>query len=353
MDVRVSRAAPPRALRRAMPRSRCVPPFRPRAPRRPALLPDTAVPRGARAADVPARRGDRTDRVRSISRLSWRARSARIRARAIVDVHADWRTSTRLYGSPAPQAARPTRRSRLCVRAPARRCGPRRSPATRPGSSRDAGVKPAGVFPAYMDLDPSLQRPPDAAAGAAGRALRRCARGRQECRWPGGRLAARRPQSAGCTAADRRQGHAHRGDRASRGRAAQAGDAGPELSTPAVAAALDEASFLAPPSRSEGLGRVVIEALCRAPSRGRLARRWDPRSDRGWTQRPPRGARRHRSPGRRTARPCSPTATLLSHSRRERGQASRPGSRRRWSTRPGCGCSSSTREAHRLHHAAG
>jgi glycosyltransferase involved in cell wall biosynthesis len=35
------------------------------------------------------------------------------------------------------------------------------------------------------------------------------------------------------------------------------------LSTPEVARALDDATFLVLPSRSEGLGRVVVEAFCR------------------------------------------------------------------------------------------
>jgi glycosyltransferase involved in cell wall biosynthesis len=38
----------------------------------------------------------------------------------------------------------------------------------------------------------------------------------------------------------------------------------PRLDAPGVAEALDEASVLVLPSRSEGLGRVVIEAFCRA-----------------------------------------------------------------------------------------
>jgi glycosyltransferase involved in cell wall biosynthesis len=37
----------------------------------------------------------------------------------------------------------------------------------------------------------------------------------------------------------------------------------PELGTEGIVAALDEASFLVLPSRSEGMGRVVVEALCR------------------------------------------------------------------------------------------
>jgi glycosyltransferase involved in cell wall biosynthesis len=35
------------------------------------------------------------------------------------------------------------------------------------------------------------------------------------------------------------------------------------LSTPEVSRALDDATFLVLPSRSEGLGRVVVEAFCR------------------------------------------------------------------------------------------
>jgi glycosyltransferase involved in cell wall biosynthesis len=38
----------------------------------------------------------------------------------------------------------------------------------------------------------------------------------------------------------------------------------PSLSSPEVARALDEATVLVLPSRSEGLGRVIIEALCRS-----------------------------------------------------------------------------------------
>jgi glycosyltransferase involved in cell wall biosynthesis len=37
-----------------------------------------------------------------------------------------------------------------------------------------------------------------------------------------------------------------------------------QLSTPEVAAALDESTALVLPSRSEGMGRVLVEALCRA-----------------------------------------------------------------------------------------
>jgi starch synthase len=45
----------------------------------------------------------------------------------------------------------------------------------------------------------------------------------------------------------------------------------PRLPTPEVARSLDEATVLVLPSRSEGLGRVVIEAFCRG--RGVVASR--------------------------------------------------------------------------------
>ena len=62
-------------------------------------------------------------------------RLARSRAPVVLDIHGDWRSSTRLYGSPRAAPAEPARRPR----SPSRRCGMPtpcgRSPTTRPGSS--------------------------------------------------------------------------------------------------------------------------------------------------------------------------------------------------------------------------
>jgi glycosyltransferase involved in cell wall biosynthesis len=187
----------------------------------------------------------------------------RIPARVIVDVHADWRTSTRLYGSPHRRLLGPLgdRVSALALR---RADAVRTISGYTTGLVRDAGIEPAGVFPAYMDLDPFLERPPeelperpvalfvgvleayknvDGLADAWRRVARNLPDARLRIVGKGTRtdvverLVAELPEQVSW-------------DR--------------ELATPAVAAALDEASLLVLPSRSEGLGRVVIEALCRA-----------------------------------------------------------------------------------------
>jgi glycosyltransferase involved in cell wall biosynthesis len=83
---------------------------------------------------------------------------ARVPARVVVEVHGDWRTSTRLYGSPARRLV-----SRLAdgvaafalKRADAVRTV---SPFTA-GLVRDLGVEPAADFPAYMDLEPFRREP--------------------------------------------------------------------------------------------------------------------------------------------------------------------------------------------------
>lgn len=85
-------------------------------------------------------------------------RLARQSARVVVDVHGDWRTFTRLYGSPARRLLAPIA-DRLAVAALRRADGVRvLSPFT--GTLvRDAGIEPAAEFPAFMDLEPFLAPP--------------------------------------------------------------------------------------------------------------------------------------------------------------------------------------------------
>ena len=187
----------------------------------------------------------------------------RVPARVIVDVHADWRTSTRLYGSPHRKLLGPLgdRVSAFALR---------RADAVRTISGyttelvRGVGVEPAGVFPAYMDLDPFLARPtedlPERPVALFVGVLEayKNVDGLADA-W---RLVARDLPDARL----RIVGKGTRTDVIERLVAELPGQVSwdRELATPAVAAALDEASFLVLPSRSEGLGRVVIEALCRA-----------------------------------------------------------------------------------------
>ena len=176
----------------------------------------------------------------------------RVPARVVVEVHGDWRTSTRLYGSP-------WRRALSGVTDAVAAFAIRRADAVRTvspftaGLVRELGVEPAADFPAYMDLEP-FTRPPvplpetpvalfvgvleayknvDGLAAAwrlakTGGELRVVGKGSREdvvrelnVRW----------------------------DR--------------ELSSDEVARAMDEAWVLVLPSRSEGMGRVLVEAFCR------------------------------------------------------------------------------------------
>jgi glycosyltransferase involved in cell wall biosynthesis len=85
-------------------------------------------------------------------------RMARVPARIIAEVHGDWRTSTRLYGSSARRLV--GRLGDAVAAAAIRRADAVRtvSPFTA-GLVRVLGVEPSGNFPAYMDLDPFVRAP--------------------------------------------------------------------------------------------------------------------------------------------------------------------------------------------------
>ena len=322
LDVRVL-ASGPAGARTGDATFTLVPPLRPRRLDGPLFYADAAVPR-ARASCATFR----PDAVIAQSPYEAAAALARAHARAlaarvVVEVHGDWRTLDAALRLPAARAARArsataSRRARSA--APTRSA---RSPATRPGSSRELGVEPAASFPGLHGPRAFPRAPPAPLPGAAGRALRRRARAVQERRRPRRRLAARR--AAICPEA-RLQivGTGTRTEVIERLVAELPGQAtwDRELATPAVAAALDDASLprAAVALRRAGPGRD--RGVLPRPPRGRLACRRDPRPRRGRRQRPARRARRHRSPGRRARSACSPTATCWSDSRRERGQAS-------------------------------
>ena len=180
-------------------------------------------------------------------------RLARSRARLVVDVHGDWRTATRLYGSPLRRLLSPVG-DRVALGAL------RRADAVRAVSGyterlvREVGLVPAGSFPAFVDLDPFLAEPPaslpdrpqvlfvgvlepykgiDVLAEAW-----RLARPAASLRIVGSGSRASIVEELGM-----------RWDRS--------------LASEEVARALDESTLLVLPSRSEGMGRVVVEAQCR------------------------------------------------------------------------------------------
>jgi glycosyltransferase involved in cell wall biosynthesis len=179
----------------------------------------------------------------------------------LVDVHGDWRTSTRLYGSPLRRTLSPLA-DRVALGAL------RRADAVRTVSPyttelvREVGLEPADVFPAFMDLEPFLAPPrplPEHPQGLFVGVLElyKNVDGLAEA-W---RLAAPRVPGARL----RIVGSGTRTDVVER----LVTDL-PEqttwtnrLETAEVAVALDAATALVLPSRSEGMGRVVVEALCR------------------------------------------------------------------------------------------
>jgi glycosyltransferase involved in cell wall biosynthesis len=187
---------------------------------------------------------------------------ARSPARVVVDVHGDWRTATRLYGSPLRRVLAPVG-DRISLAAI------RRADAVRSVSGytlelvRAAGREPDDVFPAFMDLDVFLAEPP-APLPERPQALfvgvLEHYKGIEElaAAW---RLAAPRVPAArllivgsGSRAHVIERLVAELPDQTSWTRT---------LTPEEVAAALDGSTVLVLPSRSEGMGRVVVEARCR------------------------------------------------------------------------------------------
>jgi glycosyltransferase involved in cell wall biosynthesis len=187
---------------------------------------------------------------------------ARVPARVIADVHGDPAAPTRLYGSPLRKALAPLADS-LARRGLRRSDGVRTISGYTSGVVREVGVEPTATFAAFMDLDPFLASDPvplperpvalfvgvlerykavDVLAEAWRLAAPRVPEaalhlvGRGTLREVAQRLVVELPAQA-------------RWDES--------------LPAPEVAGALDAASVLVLPSRSEGLGRVVVEAFCR------------------------------------------------------------------------------------------
>jgi len=188
----------------------------------------------------------------------WLARSG---AKVIVELHGDWRTATRMYGSPLRRALSP-------IADAVGTFGLRRADAVRTVSTytsnlvREIGVEPSREFAAFMDLElflelpaPLPERPSALFVGVLelyknvdglARAWRIAAPRVPEARL---RIVGRGTQRAVIEALVRDLPEQ---------------TAWTERLTQAeVAAALDGATCLVLPSRSEGLGRVLVEAFLR------------------------------------------------------------------------------------------
>ena len=189
-------------------------------------------------------------------------RLARVSTRVIADIHGDPAAPARLYGSPARRALAPL--SDLLGSYGLRHAdGVRTISSYTSGLVRQAGVEPTAEFAAFMDLDPFLvsdpaplpERPVALFVGVLERykAVDVLAQA-----W---RLAASQVPEAELRIVGRgamREVPARLvAELPGRTRWIES------LTTPEIARALDEATVLALPSRSEGLGRVVVEAFCR------------------------------------------------------------------------------------------
>jgi glycosyltransferase involved in cell wall biosynthesis len=187
---------------------------------------------------------------------------ARSTARVIADVHGDPAAPARLYGSPRRRALAPVADTlgRFGLR---HSDGVRTISAYTSGLVRSVGVEPTAQFAAFMDLEPFLASEPAPLPDPpvvlfVGVLERYKAVDVLADAW---RLAA--PRIPGAIL--RLVGRGTLSDVP----AALVADL-PEqtrwterLATVEVARALDEATALVLPSRSEGLGRVVVEAFCR------------------------------------------------------------------------------------------
>jgi glycosyltransferase involved in cell wall biosynthesis len=187
---------------------------------------------------------------------------ARSDAAVVVEIHGDWRTWSRLYGSTARAIVAPVA-DRAALVAIRRADAVRTLSAFTTEMVREAGVEPAGTFTTYSDLT-AFSEPPPAPLPERPTALFVGVLERYKnvhviaAAW---RLAAPRvPKASLRIVGDGR----HRDVAAALVRDLPAQVSWDRrLETPAVVQALDDAWLLLLASRSEGTPRVVLEALCR------------------------------------------------------------------------------------------
>ena len=189
-------------------------------------------------------------------------RLVRARTRLVLDVHGDWRQATRLYGSPLRRALNPLGDALAPIAVRHADAVRTLSPHTT-GLVRALGVEPAAVFPAYVDAETFLTRPPLPLpelprAVFVGVLERYKAFDTLAAAW---RSAASRVPGAVLDLV---------GDGSMRGEAERLVAHLPgqttwtrRLGEVEVAAAMDASWLLCLPSRSEGLPRVALEAACR------------------------------------------------------------------------------------------
>ena len=186
-------------------------------------------------------------------------RLVRLPVKVVVEVHADWRTSTRLYGAGLRRVLAPVS-DRLAARALRRADAIRTVSPFTSGLVRDLGLEPAAQFPAYMELRPfttprvPLSERPQALFVGVLEAYKNidglaAAWALAAPRVPGATLRVVGDGTRAGVAEALVRDHGVRWDR--------------RLPPAGVADAMDGAWVLVLPSRSEGMGRVLVEAFCR------------------------------------------------------------------------------------------
>jgi len=189
-------------------------------------------------------------------------RLARVDTAVIADVHGDWRAPTRLYGSRLRGTLNPVA-DRVALHGLRGADGIRTVTGYTTQLVRGLGLEPADEFPAYMDFDSFLEEPPrplpdrpralfvgvleryknvDGLAAAWRRAAPRVPEAELQLVGAGTlqplveQLVRELPAQTAWTA---------------------------RLTQREISRALDDSTALVLPSRSEGMGRVVVEAFCR------------------------------------------------------------------------------------------
>jgi glycosyltransferase involved in cell wall biosynthesis len=187
------------------------------------------------------------------------ARSARSRAKLVLDVQGDWRQATRLYGSPLRRLLNPLNDA-LGVTAVRHADAIRTLSPFTSGLVRRLGVEPDGEFPPFVDHAAFLAGAPTPLPDRP-RAL---FVGVLE-RYKGFDTLADAWPQVRAALPDAELHVVGRGTLATLARelAATGATWTEALDAAGVAAAMDGATLLCLPSRAEGLGRVVIEAMLR------------------------------------------------------------------------------------------
>ncbi|HET7745563.1 MAG TPA: glycosyltransferase family 4 protein [Gaiellaceae bacterium] len=187
---------------------------------------------------------------------------SRVPTRVIADVHGDPGAATRLYGSPLRRTLAPLADA-LARRGLRRADGVRTISAYTSGVVRELGAEPTATFAAFMDLEPfTMTQPAPLPARPVALFVGVLERYKAvDVLTEAWRLVAPRVPEATLHVV----GRGPLREVVQRLVADLSGQTRwtESLPTAEVARALDDATVLVLPSRSEGLGRVVVEAFCR------------------------------------------------------------------------------------------